>query len=215
MITMMPLLASLALVAPVEETQDRAAPTPRRPAQLIIAPDIVEDLDQLADSLRVKTVRCLIGIVEHERAAIDLAWKPPTSASEDGHAEYQPCPLATIARWLNHPHVGEGRPEESCYMSHAEIQEALRPRAPAVQFVQVNARVACWWTQSQIARAADQAIRWPLRGQIRPRYAAFTAPEAPLDPHEDSNDLGTEVADALGARPGTTPGANTTSQPNS
>src|SRR5262249_32308093 len=80
--------------------------------------------------------------------------------------------------WRNHVWSGDGRPEEACFMTRAEIDDALRPHAPAVQFIQVNARVSCWWTQRQIARAAGMPVLLPIPGQIRPRHVAI-APDAP------------------------------------
>src|SRR5262249_25595223 len=112
------------------------------------------------------------------------------------------CPLATIALWRNHPWSGDGHPEDACFMTREEIDDALRPHAPAVQFVQVNARVACWWTQRQIARAAGLPVLLPIPGQHRPRHIALAPPSqstesVPIPP--DDRDTG--VARQAGSTP--------------
>jgi hypothetical protein len=145
---------------------------------LVIAPQVSQQLDQLADTLATASVRCLIGVVDGDSATIDLAWEPPsrTLVSDDSSSSrrvFGACPLATIVMWRSRPWSGDGRPEDACFLTRDEIEEALRPRAPAVQFVQVNARVACWWTQRQIARAAGMTVLLPIPGQHRPRHIAI------------------------------------------
>ncbi len=147
---------------------------PSRTLRLEIAPHVFDELDALADTLHVETVRCLIGTVDGNRAVIDLAWQPPIQFSEPNRVAYQSCPRATIALWHNHPELPGIDAEYACYLSHTDLQEASNPLAPIVQIVQVNSRVACWWSQRQVLRAVDQPILWPLDTQRRGVHVTLT-----------------------------------------
>lgn len=142
--------------------------------RLEIAPYIFDELDALADTLHVETVRCLIGTVDGNRAVIDLAWQPPIRFSESTRVVYQSCPRATIALWHNHPELPGVDAEYACYLSRIDLQEASNPLAPLVQIVQVNSRVACWWSKRQVLRAVDQPILWPLETQRRGVHVTLT-----------------------------------------
>ncbi len=135
--------------------------------RLEIAPHVFDELDALADTLHVETVRCLIGTMDGDRAVIDLAWQPPIQSSEPNRVAYQSCPRATIALWHNHPELPGVDAEYACYLSYIDLREASNPLAPIVQIVQVNSRVSCWWSQRQVLRAVDQPILWPLETQRR------------------------------------------------
>ncbi len=147
---------------------------PSHTLRLEIAPYIFDELDALADTLHVETVRCLIGTVDGNRAVIDLAWQPPIQFSESTRVVYQSCPRATIALWHNHPELPGVDPEYACYLSHIDLQEASNPLAPIVQIVQVNSRVACWWSKRQVLRAVDRPILWPLDTQRRGVHVTLT-----------------------------------------
>ncbi len=140
---------------------------PSNTLRLEIAPHIFDELDALADTLHVETVRCLIGTVDGNHAVIDLAWQPPIKSSEPSWVAYQSCPRATIALWHNHPELPGVDAEYACYLSHIDLREASNPLAPIVQIVQVNSRVACWWSKRKVLRAVDQPILWPLETQRR------------------------------------------------
>ena len=147
---------------------------PSHTLRLEIAPHIFDELDALADTLHVETVRCLIGTVNGNRAAIDLAWQPPIRFSESTRVGYRSCPRATIALWHNHPELSGVDAEYACYLSHIDLQEASNPLAPIAQIVQVNSRVACWWSKRQVLRAVDQPILWPLETQRRGVHVTLT-----------------------------------------
>ncbi len=153
---------------PVWAQQERATYPPGTRVQslrLVIAPHIAEELDTLADTLRVETVRCLVGTVEGTDGVIDLAWRPPIERSTSSHVEYQSCPSATLAVWHNHPQMPGEEPEYACYLSGVDVREALRPRAPPIQMVQVTSSVACWWSRWEIARAGSVPILLPRAKQ--------------------------------------------------
>ena len=147
---------------------------PSHTLQLEIAPHISDELDALADTLHVETVRCLIGTVDGNRAVIDLAWQPPIRFSESTRVVYQSCPRATIALWHNHPELPGVDAEYACYLSYIDLQDAGNPLAPIAQIVQVNSRVACWWSKRQVLRAVGQAILWPLEMQRRGVHVTLT-----------------------------------------
>jgi len=142
--------------------------------RLEIAAHIFDELDALADTLHVETVRCLIGTVDGNRAVIDLAWQPPIRFSESTRVVYQSCPRATIALWHNHPELPGIDAEYACYLSHIDLREASNPLAPIAQIVQVNSRVACWWSKRQVLRAVGQPILWPLETQRRGVHVTLT-----------------------------------------
>ena len=144
-----------------------------RTLRIEIAPNIFDELDALADTLRVESVRCLIGTVRGGNAIIDLAWQPAIESSGSNSVAYQSCPRATIALWHNHPDLFGVEAEYACYLSAVDIREASDPRAPVVQIVQVNSRVACWWSKNQILRATDQVLLWPLQSQRRGRHVTL------------------------------------------
>lgn len=146
--------------------------------RVVIAPEIFETLNELADTLGVETVRCLIGVVV-DSAYIDLAWKPPIELSTPDRVRYRSCPSATIALWHNHTWASLPEPEYACYLSAIDIREALKPNAPLLHIVQVSSSVACWWTVNQIARARDESILWPLPSQRRGREVTLASACAP------------------------------------
>lgn len=158
---------------PIVPASAGVSPTASPVFRMVIAPDVFESLDALADTLSVETVRCLIGVVS-DSAYVDLAWQPPIELSTPNRVRYRPCPSATIALWHTHP-TSELGPEYACYLSRRDILEALRPEAPPIQIVQVNSRVACWWTRTQIRRARDEPILWPLPTQRRGGHVTLTS----------------------------------------
>lgn len=168
------LVLAATLVAPLRAQQasapaQHASATAAKPAaalRLVIAPHVLKELGALADTLRVETVRCLIGAVQGDSAYIDLAWQPAIDASTPNSVLYRSCPVATLALWHNHPQRGEPAPEYACYLSGIDIREALRPHAPPLQFVQVNRDVACWWTRRELSRAAQLAVLFPRPGNL-------------------------------------------------
>ncbi len=170
---------------------------PSHTLRLEIAPHIFDELDALADTLHMETVRCLIGTVDGNRAVIDLAWQPPIQFSESTRVSYKSCPGATIALWHNHPELLGVDAEYACYLSNIDIQEASNPLAPIVQIVQVNSRVACWWSQRQVLRAVDQPILGPLETQRRGVHVTLTdacnrwgaLPPCSLDRHVFANGM--------------------------
>ena len=140
---------------------------PRGTLRLTIAPHVFDELDRLSDTLRVETVRCLIGTVSGMNAMIDLAYAPPITFSGANQVSYQSCPRATIMLWHNHPKFDGVDAEYACYMSPTDIREGSDPRAPPLQMVQVNHEVACWWLQSQVTLAAGQPLLWAVASQRR------------------------------------------------
>ncbi len=153
--------------------QDVSTPPLARTLLIEIAPNIFDQLDALADTLRVESVRCLIGTVRGDRAVVDLAWQPAIESSGPNSVAYQSCPGATIALWHNHPELPGVEAEYACYLSAVDLREASDPRAPVVQIVQVNSRVACWWSKNQVLRATDQVLLWPLQSQRRGRHVTL------------------------------------------
>ncbi|MCZ6917825.1 MAG: hypothetical protein O7I93_13700 [Gemmatimonadetes bacterium] len=143
------------------------APVSRGTLRLIIAPHVFDELDRLSDTLQVETVRCLIGTVSGMTAMIDLAYEPPVTFSSATRVSYQSCPRATIILWHNHPKFDGVDAEYACYMSSTDIREGSDRRAPALQMVQVNRDVACWWLKRQVTQAAGQPLLWPLESQRR------------------------------------------------
>ncbi len=146
------LLPALSLAASAGVAQQEA-PFTSPVARIVIAPHVRAELRALADTMELETVRCLIGVVAGDSAVIDLAWQPQIQEHSANTVRYRSCPLATIAHWHNHPWLGEGHPEDACYLSRTDIEDALEPHAPPLQFVQVNAGVMCWWTRLAIAQA--------------------------------------------------------------
>lgn len=157
------LLLQVALIAdPAWAQQAWTATHPDiRSLILNLAPHITEELDALADTLRIETVRCLIGVVRGQTADVDLAWEPPIELSTASQVQYQSCPSATLALWHNHPPIPGEAPEYGCYLSATDIREALDPRSPPIQIVQVTANVACWWSQWQILRTGQVPVLLP------------------------------------------------------
>lgn len=136
-----------------------------RGMRIVITGEVYEELELLADTLRLETVRCLIGAVQGDSILVDFAWQPPIEGSTATRVRYQSCPAATILLWHNHPWTRETAPEYSCYLSRTDIREALRGHAPPVQMVHVTAAVACWWTRAQVAQHANEAVVLPLPDQ--------------------------------------------------
>ena len=151
--------------------------TPPSPHSLriVITKEVFEELEILADTLRVETVRCLIGVARGDSVLIDLAWQPPIQRSTRTSVAYRQCPVATIALWHNHPWTRDVEPEYSCYLSRTDIREALQSGAPPIQMVQVTATVACWWTQAQVVQHADAPVLKPLPQQARGRFHLWSA----------------------------------------
>lgn len=143
------------------------SPAPRGTLRLTIAPQVFDELDRLADDLRVETVRCLIGTVRGMDAMIDLAYQPPVTFSGANQVSYQSCPRATLILWHNHPKFDGVDAEYACYLSPTDIREGSDPRAPPLQMVQVNRDVACWWLKRQVTEGAGQPLLWPLASQRR------------------------------------------------
>jgi hypothetical protein len=127
----------------------------------VLAPHVAEELDALADRQRTETVRCLIGVVQGRTAVVDLAWRPPIDRSTRDYVEYQSCPSATLAVWHNHIPARGAAPEYACYLSAVDIQEAVGPRAPPIQIVQVTRDVACWWSRTEVLGAPDAPLLFP------------------------------------------------------
>ncbi len=168
-LTVVVLAATLVVPLRVQQASTQADTRAAKPAEalrLVIAPHVLHELGALADTLHVETVRCLIGAVQGDSAYIDLAWQPPIDASTPNSVVYRSCPVATLALWHNHPQRGEPAPEYACYLSGIDIREALRPHAPPLQFVQVNADVACWWTRWELSRAARVPVLLPRPGSM-------------------------------------------------
>lgn len=162
------------LVSRVDNVDNDVSVVPSNTLRLEIAPHIFDELDAWADTLHVETVRCLIGTMDGNRAVIDLAWQPPIQFSASTRVVYQSCPRATIALWHNHPELRGVDAEYACYLSHIDLQEASNPLVPIVQIVQVNSRVACWWSKGQVLRAVDQPFLWPLETQRRGVHVTLT-----------------------------------------
>lgn len=136
-----------------------------RSLRIVITRDVYEELELLADTLRLETVRCLIGAVQGDSILVDFAWQPPIERSTAASVSYLSCPAATILLWHNHPWTREAAPEYSCYLSRTDIREALQGHAPPVQMVQVTAAVSCWWTRAQVAQHSNEALVLPLPNQ--------------------------------------------------
>ncbi len=135
---------------------------------LVVAKHVTEQLGALADTLTVETVRCLIGITRGKSAVIDMVWEPPVSEPTQSGLGSHGCPLATIAVWHNHlPAIHPRTSEEACFLSEAEISDALEGGRAPIQIVQVTAAISCWWTREQIAGAADGGTLVSLPGQRR------------------------------------------------
>jgi len=131
-----------------------------RTFRLVIDKQVAEELDRLADTLSGESVRCLIGVTVGDSAVVDLAWAPPIYASGATHVRYRSCPLATLVVWHNHLAPPDAAPEDACYLSGIDIEEAWQPHAPPFQMVQVNPEVLCWWSKVQVARATGQPVLW-------------------------------------------------------
>ena len=149
-------------------TRDSAdAAVSRGTLRLTIAPQVFDELDHLADTLQVETVRCLIGTVHGMTAMIDLAYEPPVMFNSPTRVSYQSCPRATIILWHNHPKFAGVDAEYACYMSSTDILEGSDPRGPPLQMVQVNRDVACWWLKRQVTQAVGQPLLRPLESHQR------------------------------------------------
>ena len=148
-------------------------PSTRQAIRLMITQQVFDTLGMLADIKQLETVRCLFGAVHADRAVIDHVWKPPISWSTISAVEYLACPKSALVLWHNHPWTTEATPEDVCYLSRTDIEEAMRPHAPPVQIVQVTSQVACWWTRQQIARRGDASM-------IRPGPSQFIYLDPPM-----------------------------------
>ncbi len=148
---------------------------PKRHLRVVLAGDVFDELDLLADTLRVETVRCLIGMVQGDSLLVDLAWKPTILQTTPTSVAYRPCPVATIALWHNHPWTRDNEPEYSCYLSKIDIREAIQAWAPPIQMVQVTGAVACWWTRAQVAAHADAPVMRPIPRQARGRFHVWNS----------------------------------------
>lgn len=176
------LILSVMLVPPAVDAQEalpaavEGGVTSRmRPhVRVVVADDVFEELDFLADTSRVETVRCLIGLAQGDSLLIDLAWQPPIHRSTPNSVAYSPCPVATIALWHNHPWTQEFEPEYSCYLSQTDIQAAVQAWAPPIQMVQVTGSVACWWTRAQVLAQADAPVVRPLPQQLCGRFQLWS-----------------------------------------
>lgn len=128
-----------------------------------------------------EAVRCLIGLARGDSILVDLAWEPPIQRSTPNSVAFRPCPIATVALWHNHPGTRDSEPEYSCYLSQIDIREAIQPRAPLVQMVQVTDTVFCWWTRAQVAAAqvaaahVDGPVMRPLPQQSVGRFHLWSA----------------------------------------
>ena len=172
------LTLSVMLVAPAAAAQEVlpaaldagfTSPSPRG-VHILFTEEVFDDLEFLADTLRVETVRCLIGMVMGDTLLVDLAWKPPIHHSTPNSVAYRPCPVATIVLWHNHPWTRDNEPEYSCYLSQTDIREAILAGAPPIQMVQVTGEVACWWTRAQVTAQAGAPVMRPLPQQARGRF---------------------------------------------
>ena len=170
-------ILSVMLVAPAVAAQEAAPPAvdgvtspSRRNLRIVISDEVFNELGLLADTSRVETVRCLIGLAHGDSIFIDLAWQPPVLQSAPNSVAYRPCPVATIVLWHNHPGTRDAEPEYSCYLSQVDIREAVRSWAPRFQMVQVTGAVACWWTLGQVTAHADGPVMRPLARQSRGRF---------------------------------------------
>jgi hypothetical protein len=143
------------------------SPAARGTLRVTIAPHVFDELDRLADTLHLETVRCLIGTVTGMDAMIDLAYQPSVTFSSASRVSYQSCPRATIILWHNHPKFDGVDAGYACYLSQTDIREGSDPRAPALQMVQVNRDVACWWLKRQVIQATGQPLLWAVASQRR------------------------------------------------
>ncbi len=175
-------ILSVMLVAPAAAAQEAVPPAvdgvtspSRRNLRIVIADEVFNELGLLADTSRVETVRCLIGLTHGDSIFIDLAWQPPVLQSRPHSVAYRPCPVATIVLWHNHPGTRDAEPEYSCYLSRVDIREAIRSWAPRFQMVQVTGAVACWWTRTQVEAHADAPLMRPLARQSRGRFHLWSA----------------------------------------
>jgi len=132
--------------------------------RLAISSVIYEELGRIADTSRVETVRCLIGVMNGDTAKVDLAYQPRILESSTTDVQYMACPLATLALWHNHPRTNEKQPEDVCYLSTDDIRQALAPGAPLLQVVTVNSEVTCIWHRSQIESHRGERMLWPEDG---------------------------------------------------
>jgi hypothetical protein len=132
---------------------DAASPDSTRPAQIVpiaVAPDILDELALLADTLQTETVRCLMGSDALDSIFIDVVVEPPIIQSVAHRVRFQRCPVETLAIWHNHVAGPDSRPARMCGLSQADIREALKPQSPRIMIVQVNSEEVCWWSKSQI-----------------------------------------------------------------
>jgi hypothetical protein len=126
---------------------------PTRPARVVpvvVAPQIFDELAVLADTSLAETVRCLMGTDLGDSIFIEVVFEPAIIHSTAHRVRFQRCPAATLAIWHNHVVGPDADPEEACGLSQADIFEALRPGAPKLMIVQVNAEHVCWWSMAQI-----------------------------------------------------------------
>jgi len=126
---------------------------PTRPARVvpvIVVPQIFDELALLADTSQAETVRCLMGTDLGDSIFIDVVLEPAIINSTAHRVRFQRCPATTLAIWHNHVAGPEAKPEDACGLSQADIHEALRPGAPKLMIVQVNAEHVCWWSKAQI-----------------------------------------------------------------
>ena len=165
---------SLALVAQVWSQYShkltlRTVPTPAHELRVRVPPRVLDELGRLADSSSFETVRCLMGTVRGDTAQIYSVMTPRIYRRTETTVVYQACPPPTVAVWHNHPWTHEPTPEDACYLSRTDIQDALRPKSPVLQMVQVTDQVSCWWLRQQIESYRDRNIMWPMRDQYTRR----------------------------------------------
>lgn len=142
-----------------------------------VSPEIVAELNRLADTSRNETIRCLTGVVRGDTAVVEAVLTPVIHGSDNAGVHYGGCPSGTVAEWHNHPWTAEPKPENACYLSRADIASALRAGAAPVQIVQVTAQVTCWWFHTEIVHAQHRPILWPVAGQGRAMATLSAAPQ--------------------------------------
>jgi len=147
---------------------------------VVLADDVWKDLAQLATKAKRETVRCLIGYVHADTAYVEIAWQPRIDHATSLSVHYGGCPLATLAKWHNHLARFAPTPTQACYLSDADVADALVPGAPPLQLVQVNEAVMCWWSQQQVRAAPSGALFGPIKQQLTGTVPATPALDGPL-----------------------------------
>lgn len=151
----------------------------RTPRYVVLADDVWKDLAQLATKAKRETVRCLIGYVHADTAYVEIAWQPRIHRATSLNVQYGGCPHATLAKWHNHIARYAPTPTQACYLSDADVADALVPGAPPLQLVQVNQTVMCWWSQQQV-RAAPSGGFGPINQQLTGAAPATSVIDGPL-----------------------------------